>query len=89
MKASKNTENLKLVISEKVKQLRDLKNILFAAKAIYKKVSEKNKQLKQRTVSIKENKEQRQKQPMPEEYQNQYQNLYYPKQPTKQKCIKK
>ena len=85
----KDIENFKLVISEKDKQLRDLKNILFAAKASYKKVTEGNKHLKQRIVSIKENKKQRQQQPTPEEYQNQYQNLYYPKQPTRQKNIKK
>ena len=33
-------ENFKLVIPEKDKQLRDLKNILFAAIAGYKKVTE-------------------------------------------------
>ena len=33
-------KTFKLVISEKYKQLRDLKNILFAAKASYKKVTE-------------------------------------------------
>ena len=39
-------ENFKLVIPEKDKQLRDLKNILFAAIAGYKKVTEENLQLK-------------------------------------------
>ena len=56
-------ENFKLVISEKDKQLRDLKNILFAAKASYKKVTEENQQLKQHLVLIKENKKLRQQQP--------------------------
>ena len=39
-------ENFKLVIPEKDKQLRDLKNRLFAAIAGYKKVTEENLQLK-------------------------------------------
>ena len=52
----KDTENFKLVISEKEKQLRDLKNILLAAKASYRKVTEENQQLKQLIVLIKENK---------------------------------
>ena len=56
-------ENFKLVISEKDKQLRDLKNILFAAKASYKKVTEENQQLKKHLVLIKENKKLRQQQP--------------------------
>ena len=38
-------ENFKLVIPEKDKQLRDLKNILFAAIAGYKKVTEEHKNL--------------------------------------------
>ena len=52
----KDIENFKLVISEKEKQLRDLKNILLAAKASYRKVTEENQQLKQLIVLIKENK---------------------------------
>ena len=56
-------ENFKLVISEKDKQLRDLKNILFTAKASYKKVTEENQQLKKHLVLIKENKKLRQQQP--------------------------
>ena len=52
----KDTENFKLSISEKEKQLRDLKNILLAAKASYRKVTEENQQLKQLIVLIKENK---------------------------------
>ena len=43
-------------ISEKEKQLRHLKNILFAAKASYKKVTKENQKLKQHIVLIKENK---------------------------------
>ena len=58
----KDIENIKLVISEKDKQLRDLKNILFAAKASYEKVTEQNQQLKHRIVLIKENKKLRQQQ---------------------------
>ena len=42
----KDIENFKLVIPEKDKQLRDLKSILFAAKAGYKKVTEENLPLK-------------------------------------------
>ena len=38
----RNIENFKLVISKKDKQLHDLKNILFAAKARYKEVAEEN-----------------------------------------------
>ena len=52
----KDIENFKLVISEKEKQLRDLKNILLTAKASYRKVTEENQQLKQLIVLIKENK---------------------------------
>ena len=52
----KDIENFKLVISEKEKQLRDLKNILLAAIASYRKVTEENQQLKQLIVLIKENK---------------------------------
>ena len=52
----KDIENFKLVIFEKEKQLRDLKNILLAAKASYRKVTEENQQLKQLIVLIKENK---------------------------------
>ena len=81
----KDTENFMLVISEKEKQLRDLKKILFAAKASYKKVTEENQQLKQRTVLIKGNKKLRQQQPTVEEHKN----LYYPKQPTRPKKYKK
>ena len=58
----KDIENIKLVISEKDKQLRDVKSILFAAKASYKKVTEQNQQLKHRIVLIKENKKLRQQQ---------------------------
>ena len=81
----KDIENFMLVISEKDKQLRDLKKILFAAKASYKKVTEENQQLKQRIVLIKENKKLRQQQPTIEEHKN----LYYPKQPTRPKKYKK
>ena len=49
----KDIENFNLLISEKDKQLRNLKNILFAAKASNKKVTEENQQLKQRMVLIK------------------------------------
>ena len=52
----KDIENFKLVISEKEKQLRDLKNILLDAKSSYRKVKEENQQLKQLIVLIKENK---------------------------------
>ena len=81
----KDIENVMLVISEKDKQLRDLKKILFAAKASYKKVTEENQQLKQRIVLIKENKKLRQQQPTIEEHKN----LYYPKQPTRPKRYRK
>ena len=77
-------ENFKLVIPEKDKQLRDLKNILFAAIAGYKKVTEENLQLKWRIVLIKENKKLRQHQATIEEHKN----LYYPKQPARPKNIK-
>ena len=79
----KDIANFMLVISEKDKQLRDLKKILFAAKASYKKVTKENQQLKQRIVLIKENKKLRQQHQKTEEYKN----LYYPKQPTKPKKI--
>ena len=80
----RNIENFKFVISKKDKQLHDLKNILFAAKARYKKVAEENQQLKQRIALIKENKKLRQQQqPTIEEHKN----LYYPKQPTRPKKI--
>ena len=65
-------ENFKLVISEKDKQLRDLKNILFAAKASYKKVTEENQKLKQHIVLIKENKKLRQQQQTIKEHKNLY-----------------
>ena len=81
----KDIENLMLVISEKDKQLRDLKKILFAAKASYKKVTEENQQLKQRIALIKENKKLRQQQATIEEHKN----FYYPKQPTRPKRYKK
>ena len=42
----KDIENFKLVISGNDKQLHDLKNILLAGKASYKKVKEENQQLK-------------------------------------------
>ena len=64
----KDIENIKLVISEKDKQLRDLKNTLFAAKAGYGKVTEENQQLKHRIVLIKENKKLRQQQSKIEEH---------------------
>ena len=81
----KDIETFMLVISEKDKQLRDLKKILFAAKASYKKVTEENQQLKQRIVLIKENKKLRQQQPTIKEHKS----LYYPKQPTRPKKYKK
>ena len=85
MKTLKKTENFKHVISEKDKQLCDPKNILCAAKASYKKVTEENQHLKQRIVLIKENKKLRQQQPPIEEHKN----LYYPKQLTRPKKYKK
>ena len=80
----KDIENIKLVISEKDKQLRDLKNTLFAAKAGYEKVTEENQQLKHRIVLIKENKKLRQQQSKIEEHKN----LYYSKKATRPKNIK-
>ena len=85
MKTLKKTESFKHVISEKDKQLYDPKNILFAAKASYKKVTKENQHLKQRIVLIKENKKLKQQQPTIEEHKN----LYYPKQLTRPKKYKK
>ena len=81
----KDIANFMLVISEKDKQLRDLKKILFAAKTSYKKATEENQQLKQRIVLIKKTKKLRKQQPTTEEHKN----LYYPKQLTKPKKYKK
>ena len=50
----KSNKNFKIIISEKDKQLLDLKAILQAAKTSYRKVAGKNKQLKQHIVSIKQ-----------------------------------
>ena len=50
----KDIENFKIMISEKDKQLHDLKNILQAAKTSYRKVTEENKQLKQHITIIKQ-----------------------------------
>ena len=74
-------ENFKLVISEKDKQLHDLKIILFAAKASYKKVTEENQKLKQHIVLIKEKKKLRQQQQTIKEHKN----LYSTKQAKRQK----
>ena len=49
----KEIENFNL-ISEKDKQLYNLKNKLQAAKTSYRKVTDENKHLKQHTVSIKQ-----------------------------------
>ena len=49
----KEIENVNL-ISEKDKQLYNLKNKLQAAKTSYRKVTDENKHLKQHTVSIKQ-----------------------------------
>ena len=58
----KDIENFKIMISEKDKQLQDLKNILQAAKTSYRKVTEENKQLKQHITIIKQKQHQRQQQ---------------------------
>ena len=50
----KSNKNFKIIISEKDKQLLDLKTILQAAKTSYRKVAGKNKQLKQHIASIKQ-----------------------------------
>ena len=50
----KSNKNFKIIISEKDKQLLDLKTILQAAKTSYMKVAGKNKQLKQHIASIKQ-----------------------------------
>ena len=55
----KEIENFKL-ISEKDKQLYNLKNKLQAAKTSYSKVTDENKHLKQHTVSIKQKQKYRQ-----------------------------
>ena len=73
-------------ISEKEKQLRHLKNILFAAKASYKKVTEENQKLKQHIVLIKENKKLRQQQPTIKEHKNLY-STKQTKRPKKKDCL--
>ena len=46
-------ENFNIIIFEKYKQLRDLKNILKANKNSYWQVTEENKQLKHYTTNVK------------------------------------
>ena len=58
----KDIKNFKIMISEKDKQLQDLKNILQAAKTSYRKVTEENKQLKQHITIVKQKQHQRQQQ---------------------------
>ena len=57
------------MIPEKDKQFHDL---LFTAKASYKKLIEENQQLKQHIVSIKENKKPRKQEPTIEEHKSFY-----------------
>ena len=65
----KDIENFKIMISEKDKQLHDLKNILQAAKTSYRKVTEENKQLKQHITIIKQKQHQRQQQEQQQQQQ--------------------
>ena len=69
----KDIENFKIMISEKDKQLQDLKNILQAAKTSCRKVTEENKQLKQHVTIIKQKQHQGQQQ----EQQQQQQKAYF------------
>ena len=56
----KDIENFKIIISEKDKQLHDLKNIIQSAKTSYQKVTEENKQPKQHITIIKQKQHQQQ-----------------------------
>ena len=58
----KDIENFKIIISEKDKQLYDLKNILKSAKNSYQQVTKENKQLEQYIKTIKQQEQQRQQQ---------------------------
>ena len=75
----KDIENFKIIVSEKGKQFRDLKNILQTAKTRYRKVTEENKKLKQHITIIKQKQDQRQQQ------QHQQQQAYFSRQ---KKCKK-
>ena len=72
----KDIENFKVIISEKDRQLRDLKNILQAAKTSYRKVTEGNKQLKQHIAIIKQKQYQRQRQQQQQKQQQQQQPYF-------------
>ena len=54
----RDTENFKVMISKKDKQLYDLKSILNAAKNSYQQVTKENKQLKQYLATIKQQQQQ-------------------------------
>ena len=58
----KDIENFKIIISEKDKQLYELKNILKAAKNNYQHLTKENKQLKQYITTIKQQQQQQQRQ---------------------------
>ena len=49
----KDIENFKIIISEKDKQLHDIKNVLNAANNSYRQVTEENKQLKHCITNVK------------------------------------
>ena len=69
----KDIANFKIIISEKDKQLYDLKIILKNAKNTYQQVTEENKQLKQYIMVIKQQQEQQQQQryfSRPEKYKH-------------------
>ena len=80
----KDIENFKIMISEKDKQLQDLKNILQAVKTSCRKVTEENKQLKQHVTIIKQKQHQRQQQ---EQQQQQQQQQAYFSRPKEHKKV--